>query len=323
MSVLSDSEIRTRMAGGQLVVGGDPARASECSYSFVSGAAFLAGSTDAAKAFPGPDGTTEVVVLPGQMIWIRTLERVAIPTDIVGLWWQTNTLSKKGLMLVNMSMIEPGYEGDLACLFVNFGKSRIAIGPATIIAKMVFLRISGETLHPFLPRMDRPRYDAALRELAIDQPTTFLDVGDLSVNLGKEKEAALAAIKAEAASIRDQTEKIIAEMEGELKVRAKTAIEDARTAAVKGFANDIPRTLLQYSGLAAGALALLTAATYVADQIRDHTTPDLKTIARTEAEATLRDRMVISAAPGADIAALTHKIDALNARIAAIDKKAP
>jgi deoxycytidine triphosphate deaminase len=47
------------------------------------------------------------------MVWIRTRDKVKIPNDMVGFWWQTNTLSRQGLMLVNMSMVEPGYEETL------------------------------------------------------------------------------------------------------------------------------------------------------------------------------------------------------------------
>jgi deoxycytidine triphosphate deaminase len=149
MSVLSDSEIRRRIGLGELVPGGDLAFATECSYSFVPGSAFLAGSTDIPLEFPGLDGKASVVVRPGEMIWIRTRDSVAIPNDIVGFWWQTNTLSRKGLMLINMSMVEPGYKGDLACLFGNFGKGDVLISPRTFIAKMVFAELNGGVFHPF------------------------------------------------------------------------------------------------------------------------------------------------------------------------------
>ncbi len=37
----------------------------------------------------------------------------------------------------DMSTIEPGYSGDLTCLFVNFGK-----------VKVVFLKLTGTLPHP-------------------------------------------------------------------------------------------------------------------------------------------------------------------------------
>lgn len=195
MAVLSDSEILEYMDNGHLVLGGEKSRATECSYSFVSGVAFIPGEITGPIQFPGTNGNAEVTVKPGQMIWIRTRESVKIPRDLVGFWWQTNSLSRKGLMLVNMSMVEPGYEGDLACLFVNFAKSTVVISATTPIAKMIFMPLIGAVASPFTGHTSRQRYDDALRQLAIDQPKSFLQIAELSTELGEAKMAAIAEIR--------------------------------------------------------------------------------------------------------------------------------
>ena len=38
-------------------------------------------------------------------------------------------------MLVNMSMVDAGYEGSLACLFVNFGRQPLDIDPGMTVAR--------------------------------------------------------------------------------------------------------------------------------------------------------------------------------------------
>jgi deoxycytidine triphosphate deaminase len=116
VTVLSDLEIRRCIAAGNLVPGGDTACISECSYSFRPGRGFIAGDDTDPVEFQTAVGPTRLTVHPGKMVWIRTRDKVKFPNDMVGFWWQTNTLSRQGLMLVNMSMVEPGYEGDLACL---------------------------------------------------------------------------------------------------------------------------------------------------------------------------------------------------------------
>ena len=307
MSILSDGEIQARITSDGLVSGGDMSRASECSYSFVPGAAFLPGSTDPPIEFPGADGRAEVIVKPGQMVWIRTLETVSIPKDLVGFWWQTNSLSRKGLMLVNMSMIEPGYSGDLACLFVNFGRGNVPIGPSTIVAKMVFVGMVGHLLHPFSHTTSRQQYDRTLRELAIDQPSSFLEVGDLKVDLSNARVQALADIKA--ATAMAQTE-------------AAKAMGEAQAEALKGFRDDIPKTVRGSFVWAAAALALLTAATLGADQLKGMFVPNFEKVARSAAEDTLRERVVISAAPNsAETSELLRRIDALNKRIEKMESK--
>jgi deoxycytidine triphosphate deaminase len=302
MAVLSDAEIQRLIKDERLISDADLQRASECSYSFVAGVAFHPGSDSPRIEFPG-----EAIVKPGEMIWIRTRERVKMPNSLVGFWWQTNSLSRKGLMLVNMSMVEPGYEGDLACLFVNFGKNSIPINNDTIVAKMVFSDIRGATLSPFTGRSSREEYDARLRELAINQPPSFLQVGELAANMAAARLEAIAAIKdAAIASTMD----------------AKKEIGVERVQALADFKSDIPKAVWQSAVWAVAALALLTAASLGADQIKGKLFPDIKKVAHTEAEQALRDRLTISATP--DTAAttqLSQQIKLLNARIAVLERK--
>ena len=306
MAVLSDGEIQRLMRDRGLIVGGNLARASECSYSFVPGAAFLPGVLDPAVQFPGLYGDAEVIVRPSQMIWIRTLERVRIPDDLVGFWWQTNGLSRKGLMLVNMSMVEPGYEGDLACLFVNFGRSNVIITPETIIAKMVFQDLKGALIHPYRRTVERGDYDRQLRELALQQPKSFLQVGDLMTDLTAARTDAMAAIRQAGV---DQT------------AATKTAMASAKDAALTDFKNDIPKAVRSSFFWAVGALALLTVATLGADKIKGALFPDTKALAQAAADEAIKNRMTINAAPlNPDTVALRAQIDALNKRLDKLDK---
>jgi deoxycytidine triphosphate deaminase len=311
MAVLSDKAIRDRMSNGELVVGGDAARATECSYSFVAGAAFEPGSNVAAIEFPGADNKAEAIVKPGHMIWIRTLESVKIPLSIVGFWWQTNTLSRKGLMLVNMSMIEPGYAGDLACLFVNFGSSNVAIAPGTVIAKMIFMELSGDLIHPYRGHTSRQEYDSTLRNLAINQPSSFLKVGDLATDLSKARTEALEAIGNEAT--RQQNEAVD---------NIKKAADEAKEEASKGFKDDTKKTLIGSFGWAATALIIFSLVTAGGGWVKDTFFPDYKKVARSEAEKLLHDRVTINATPdSAEKAQLMLTIETLNKRIDALEKK--
>ena len=329
MSVLSDGELKARMGRGELVIGGDPDRASECSYSFVSGAAFLAGSHERPIEFPGEANRAEVVVKPGQMIWIRTQEQVAIPHDLVGLWWQTNGLSRKGLMLVNMSMVEPGYVGDLACLFVNFGKCNVVIGHGAVIAKMIFLKIAGETVHPFADHTPRERYDERLRDLAMNQPTSFLQVGERMAELEQARVQAVHAIE----TLTQRSEEAVEQALDDLRRQAdklldqaredtQKALDGAKDDAVGDFRKDIPKAIMNSFKWAVGGLALLTVATLAADKIKEHTDASYETIAKREAEEAVGQRVVIpTGADAAAINSLSRQIETLNARIETLEKR--
>jgi deoxycytidine triphosphate deaminase len=323
MAVLSNSEILRRIGLGTLVPNADRNLVSECSYSFVPGAAFHPGREEAPIIFPD-----EVVVRPGEMIWIRTREQVSMPCDLAGFWWQTNSLSRRGLMLVNMSMIEPGYEGDLACLFVNFGKSTIPINGATIVAKMVFMTVEGAVADPFDGRLARGDYDARLRELSIDQPPSFLQVGELVGKLTQDRDAAIQAIKAQAGDAAQAAKAAIGEDQAariqalaDARDAATRAISDKREDELKTFRGDIKTSIQTSFGWAAAALVFLTLGTVGANWIKGNLFPDVPVEARKAADLALRDRMTISAAAQpTDSAQLTAQLKRLDARIAALEK---
>src|SRR5438876_284641 len=64
---------------------------------------------------------TKYAVKRGELVRVRTRERVKMPADMCGLWSQLDRNSRQGLLVVNSSVVPAGYEGFLTCTFVNFG----------------------------------------------------------------------------------------------------------------------------------------------------------------------------------------------------------
>src|SRR5689334_22412981 len=99
MTVLSDATLNARFKS--LIVGGNPQRARGCSYSFLPGKLFPTGVDDNGQGRTVVDWTsgnnpthTQHAVRPGELILLRTLETVTMPTDCCGLWYQTDKLSR-------------------------------------------------------------------------------------------------------------------------------------------------------------------------------------------------------------------------------------
>jgi deoxycytidine triphosphate deaminase len=300
MTILSDKTIKAYILTNDLVPNGKPGCVDNNSYHFTAGAAFKAGSDQPAIDF-GAGGNPEVIIAPGEMTWIRTLEAVKLPHDVAGFWWQTNTLSRKGLMLVNMSMVEPGYEGPLACLFVNFGKQSIVIQSDTTIAKMVFVRIDQLVDNPSGPGQSLERYDHAIRELALGQPTTFLQIADMAANIRDARAEAIREIQAQA-------------------VLAKGDISQAMTQLkqdeLASFRSDTSKSLRASFGWAALAIVLLAAATLGAGWVQGELFPDVEKVARSQAEDVIGERVII---PGQALstrqAELFQQLNAVNDRL--------
>lgn len=198
MTVLSDKTIREHMQAGNLVIG-DERQAVHCSYEFLPGKIYPGGQQpDGQHVIDWTDAATRpadarYTIEPAAVVWVRAQHTVKLPNNVCGLWIKTNTLSRQGLMLINSSLVEPGYEGHLSCNFVNFGKSPVYLTPDKPIAKLLFLKLDGDALVPFETRF--PKYDTMISETASHGPSTFLQISDVAATLEEERTKALEEIE--------------------------------------------------------------------------------------------------------------------------------
>ncbi len=183
MAVLSDKTIKRRI--NELVPNGNVDNATHCSYEFTAFLMLRGGSNQTERIVePG------VVIEPAQLVWIRARDEISIPPDMVGLWIQTQTLARQGLLLLNITLIEPGYEGPLSAVLVNFGNKKVIIRPDTKIAKVVFLTLDSEA-DELVGKWDSKTYDAKLLDMAANAPTSFLQLESFLPNIEERAKAKL------------------------------------------------------------------------------------------------------------------------------------
>lgn len=271
MSILSDGEIREFIAKNELIIDGEIENARQCAYHCFPGKVFHSGPEGAVVDWSKPDAPEFVKIRPGAMVWIRTRVVVNMPSDICAFWWQTNTLSRKGLMLVNMSMIEPGYHGPLACLFVNFGKTPIILYPDTNMAKLVFMRLSKPADTPLGLNLTVDKYDKAVHDAATEGPESFLQVAEFSKQLMADREEAIEDIK--------------------------KAAETEKNAQVDKLKEDAPKAIRSSLGWAAVGFVLLVAAVTFVPWVQGLISPDLDDTIRSSVEKAVTERLVLQAAP--------------------------
>lgn len=244
MAVLSDGEIRDLIVNQQMIDNAAESNIFACSYQFRPGVVISTGSDSAPESvrdWTGATTSTDVYrIKPGELIWVRTVERVAMPNDVCAFWWQTNRLSRQGLMLVNMSMVEPGYHGPLACLFVNFGREPVTLQPKTVIAKLVFNRLGAAAERPLEMDPTTLQYDQDLILAAMDAPATFLDVGAFDTSLNAKRDTAIAdmgqALDMFKKQLADEAESVKKDTQGQFQKDANSLIRRVLGAAAIGFA---------------------------------------------------------------------------------------
>jgi deoxycytidine triphosphate deaminase len=298
VTVLSDKTIKASLGSEQpLVVDGDLGRAEHCSYEFTAGKLYFGGVGIDEKVvspvlFDGADSKS-ALVKPGALVWVRSRELVKMPANRVGLWIQTNTLSRKGLLLLNMSLVEPGYEGFLTAAFVNFGRSPVVINAETKIAKLMFLELDGAAESLVQSRGVVP-YDAAIEEIAVVAPSTFLRVEDFLPNLEKAELDAAKSI-----------EKVAADAKGELEKELDRQKKDAHSSIVQAVEADFKKFLWKVlGGFGVGALAFVMAFGFLYSKFFPGVIKDWDTRADEAANRALETKSIFS-----DVQDLRRELD--------------
>jgi deoxycytidine triphosphate deaminase len=194
MTVLSDTTIRAMMQQNRLILDGRLDCAKNCSYDFRAARVVYGGTDESSRHVKAVEldenSTRSAIVPPTAVVWVRSRERVQIPEDMVGLWIQTNSLSRKGLLLLNSTLVEPGYQGFLSAHFANLGSIPAVLTAETTIAKLVFIKLDTAATELINPKAFA-HYDALVDDLAVKSNASFLRIQELLPDL---KAAALGEI---------------------------------------------------------------------------------------------------------------------------------
>lgn len=255
MAVLSDKTIKRMIQKNELVPSGNTDSATHCSYEFTA-ALILKGGSPKAE----PIIESGVVIEPAQLVWLRAQEEISIPAGMVGLWIQTQTLARQGLLLLNITLIEPGYEGPLSAVLVNFGNKKVIIRPDTKIAKVVFLTLDSKA-DKLVEKWDSKTYNAELLDMAANAPTSFLQLETFLPNIEERAKARLMAMDKEIElNVGNIANEARFNLEKELKEKMKRSFIKGHIGLFGGFVTGcaavlilvtsfLPRLAAEYSGV--------------------------------------------------------------------------
>lgn len=195
MAVLSDTTIRELMKAKQLILDGDPSHARHCSYEFKAGRIVFGGIEPPSQQVTSIDlwgaAPQSATIQPSGVAWVRSKEKVKIPPNMLGMWVQTNSLSRRGLLLLNSTLVEPGYEGHLSAHFVNLGASPVSLSSNTTIAKLIFAQLDANASE-MIDSASFRNYDAMIDDLAACSNRSFLRIRELVPDLSKASDASVA-----------------------------------------------------------------------------------------------------------------------------------
>jgi deoxycytidine triphosphate deaminase len=176
--VLNDTEIQQRINSAQLLSSHDPGKIRNCGYTLRAGKVFQPKTGEEILLNVTANNTRAVVweIGASETLIVRTKEKVKMSNDLCATYAPLYHLSSLGVMLLNASIVEPGYEGPLSCFLVNFSSERISLEPDAEVAKIMFHRLSAPpgSLKPMT--IEDQKYEAGLAVYAKKFHKSFMDI---------------------------------------------------------------------------------------------------------------------------------------------------
>ncbi|MBQ9230704.1 MAG: hypothetical protein IJ190_05910 [Prevotella sp.] len=111
---------------------------------------------------------------PNELIIFQTKEIIKMPLNLSATYAALDSVAKQGILLINASMVEPGYEGYLSGVLLNFSSRSFYFTPNMEIVKISFSEVNGDVEDRLHERIDN--YTEQLQEKAQNYTQTFLDI---------------------------------------------------------------------------------------------------------------------------------------------------
>jgi deoxycytidine triphosphate deaminase len=191
--ILSDAEIKKRVEADKLLEFHDPNKIKYCGCELSLGKVVTPRTGDVLSLErTGRKRLGKIskqpkcfVIEPSETIILLTKERLNMPANLCATYGQLNRLANMGLMILNTSIVEPGYSGPLSCVLVNFSSQRHSLAPGDSIAKVNFHSVQGAPEKLFSQSFGFEEYERLASKNAINLPKSLLDISGVEDRVTK------------------------------------------------------------------------------------------------------------------------------------------
>lgn len=121
------------------------------------------------------DAASEFRLAPGGMVRVVSRETLCLPRNITGHGLPRNTLCTRGVLAINIGIVDPGYIGPISSTLINFGRTHFVVRTGEPFLRISFHRCpeSAKTVRTW----ERPDYlDQARQEVSAYSGPTFLSL---------------------------------------------------------------------------------------------------------------------------------------------------
>lgn len=138
-------------------------------------------------------GGTEYRLPSGGTVKVVSKESMKMPKGITGHALLKNELCRKGVLAINIGVIDPGFEGPLSSILINFGKQDFVVKQGDAFLRISFHRCQESAKADKSSKYTRDKYVSNVKdEVAAYMAPTFLNI---DVTAHKAAEKAFASFK--------------------------------------------------------------------------------------------------------------------------------
>ncbi|MDX9854573.1 MAG: hypothetical protein RBS81_12390 [Tenuifilaceae bacterium] len=117
-----------------------------CSYDLRIGTIFIQKKDEKDKIISIARNNDRIIeIFPSEIVTMLTLEPVTLPNDICGTVFPINSLSSKGLLILNPGHIDPGYSGPISICAINLSNEIIRLSLKNEIFTIIFDKLEEST----------------------------------------------------------------------------------------------------------------------------------------------------------------------------------
>jgi dUTPase len=132
-------------------------------------------------------GKGEYRLAPGGTIRVVSRELLRLPDGITGYALPRNTLCTRGVLAINIGVVDPNFEGPISSTLINFGAADFIVEPGTPFLRLSFHRCRVSPKSADAQHWDRKTYvERAGEQVAAYAAETFLNLDQTVAKAGEE-----------------------------------------------------------------------------------------------------------------------------------------
>jgi dUTPase len=126
----------------------------------------------------GPaSGGVEYKLPPGGTVRVVSKESLKLPNNITGHALLKNELCRKGVLAINIGVIDPGFQGPISSILINFGRGDFMVRQGAPFLRISFHRCPSSPKADKSAKYDRQQYISHVKdEVAAYMAPTFLNI---------------------------------------------------------------------------------------------------------------------------------------------------